>query len=227
MTRPGGSDLTAGPPRAFDAELEGYAWLPRMLDKARATLAGTAGTYQFGCPIDHTCLARLGISPDLLLEFVARHADDRAVLDALRAHGIPSAADAWFDGQAVEQELLCTGIYLRVRARDALPAGEGGRVWAGAEHGAGVTVVLLDAQPGEGQEPHVHPGAEVLVVHDGEATVSLGARQARILRPGEVARIPANIVHAWVNTGAGRFAAVAVHATPGLASDVTSVMPDR
>ena len=35
-------DLTAQAPRGLDAEVEGYAWLPRMLDKARATLAGTA-----------------------------------------------------------------------------------------------------------------------------------------------------------------------------------------
>lgn len=53
-------------------------------------------------------------------------------------------------------------------------------------------------------------------MHDGEATVSLGPRQARILRTGEVVRIPANITHAWVNTGAGRFRAVAVHATPDI-----------
>jgi hypothetical protein len=29
-----------------------------MLDKARATLAGTAGSYLFGCPVDHICIAR-------------------------------------------------------------------------------------------------------------------------------------------------------------------------
>jgi Domain of unknown function (DUF5069) len=52
------NDLTAQAPRGLDAELEGYAWLPRMLDKARATLAGTAGSYLFGCPVDHICIAR-------------------------------------------------------------------------------------------------------------------------------------------------------------------------
>ena len=58
-------------PRGLDAELEGYAWIPRMLDKARATLAGTAGPYLFGCPVDHTCMARLGIAPELVLDLVA------------------------------------------------------------------------------------------------------------------------------------------------------------
>jgi hypothetical protein len=79
------NDLTARAPRGRDAELDGYAWLPRMLDKARATLAETAGGYPFGCPGDHTRMARLAIAPELVLDLAARHTDDHAVLDALRA----------------------------------------------------------------------------------------------------------------------------------------------
>jgi uncharacterized protein DUF5069 len=128
-------DLTVAEPHPLDCQLDGYAWIPRMLDKARATLAGTAGRFQFGCPVDHTCMARLGIAPDLVLDLAARHADDARVLDELRAHGIPSAEEAWFDGVAVEDQLRDEGIYLRVRARDALPEGDGGRIFAGAEPG--------------------------------------------------------------------------------------------
>ena len=189
-------DLTTEAPRGLDAELEGYAWLPRMLDKARATLAGTAGSYLFGCPVDHTCMARLGIAPDLVLDLAARHRDDHAVLEALRAHGIPSPADAWFDGHAVEDELQETGNYLRVRAREALSEADGGRVFASAEHGAAVSVVLVDAAPGDDeQEAHMHPVEEVVVVQQGAATFFLGAQQARIVRAGEVVRIPAGVPH--------------------------------
>jgi quercetin dioxygenase-like cupin family protein len=209
-------DLAVEKPRGLDADLQGYAWLPRMLDKARATLAGTPGTYLFGCPVDHTCLARLGISPELLLELAARYADDDAVLDALRAHGIPPASEAWFDGQAVEDELQTAGTYLRVRTRDALPEGEGGRVFAGAEHGAGVTVVLIEAVPGAGQAAHSHPLAEVVIVQTGEVTIFLGARQARTVRTDEVVRIPAGVPHRWVNTGGVMLRAVAVHGTAAI-----------
>ena len=212
-------DLTRDAPRGLDSELEGYAWLPRMLDKARATLAGTAGSYQFGCPVDHTCMARLGISPDLVLDLAARHVDDHAVLDALRTHGIPSAAEAWFDGQAVEDELQETGNYLRVRTRDALPEANVGRLFAGAEHGANVSVLLHDAEPGEAQETHVHPTEEVVVVQHGAATFFMGAQQARIVHAGEVVRIPAGIAHRWVVAGDRRLLAVAVH---GAAEIVTS-----
>ena len=219
MSGPAAKDLTAQGPRGLDSELEGYAWLPRMLDKARATLAGTASNYPFGCPVDHTCMARLGIAPELVLDLAARHADDRAVLDALRAHGIPPAAEAWFDGQAVEDELQQTGNYLRVRAGEALPEADGGRVLAGAEHGADVSVVLIDAAPGEQQARHVHPVEEVAVVHDGAATFFLGAQQARIVRSGQVVRVPACVPHRWVATGHDRLRAVAVH---GAAEIVTS-----
>jgi quercetin dioxygenase-like cupin family protein len=204
-------DLTAQAPRGPDADLEGYAWLPRMLDKARATLAGTAGHYLFGCPVDHTCMARLGIAPELVLDLATRHSDDHAVLAALRAHGIPPAAEAWFDGQAVEDELQETGNYLRVRARDELPDADGGRVFTGADHGAGVSVVFIDAAPGNEQAPHVHPVEEVVVVHEGAATFFLGAQQARVVRAGQVVRVPAGLPHRWVAMGDSRLRAVAVH----------------
>lgn len=191
-------DLTTHEPRGLAEELEGYAWLPRMLDKARATLAGTPGRYQFGCPVDHTCMARLGITPELLLDLAARHPDDHALLAALRANGIPPAGEAWFDGQAVEDELQDTGNYLRVRGREDLPDSEDGRVFGGAEHGARVSVVLIDAEPDQAQEPHTHPIEEVVAIHDGEATFFLGRRQARTVRAGEIVRIPAGVPHRWV-----------------------------
>ena len=212
-------DLTVGTPRGLDSSLEGYAWLPRMLDKARATLAGTAGSYLFGCPVDHTCMARLGVTPELVLDLAARESDDRAVLEALRAHGIPSAAEAWFDGQAVEDELAETDTYLRVRALDALPDADSGRVFEGSEHGAGVSVVIIDAADGDEQPPHTHPVEEVVVVHDGAATFFLGARQARIVRAGQVVRVPAGVPHRWVVTGKDRLRAVAAY---GAAEIVTA-----
>src|SRR3954470_14586699 len=102
----GARDLTVAYPRALGVELDGYAHLPRMLDKARATLAGTAGTYQFGCPVDPTCMAGLGAVPEVVLVPARRTAEDRRLLRELREqHGIPAAEDAWFDAQAVEDEL--------------------------------------------------------------------------------------------------------------------------
>jgi quercetin dioxygenase-like cupin family protein len=204
-------DLAAEEPRPFGLELEGYAHLPRMLDKARASLAGTSGTYQFGCPVDHTCMARLGVAPDLVLDLAARHADDAAVLQALRDHGIPSATEAWFDAVAVEDELQDEGIYLRVRRGDELPAAPrgGGRVFAGADHGADVDVVLVELPSGQRVDDGPAPTAQVWVIEEGEATFFLGALQARVVRAGEVVRIPADVAWRVENRGEGTLRAVA------------------
>ena len=206
----GAPDLRAGEPRPLGLELEGYAHLPRMLDKARASLAGTAGTYMFGCPVDHTCMARLGVTPELVLDLAGRHADDGAVLAALREHGIPSAEEAWFDAVAVEDELQEEDVYLRVRSRDALPERDVGRVFAGAEHGADVDVVLVDAAPGASRGPFARRSAEVWVIQDGEATFWLGDHQARTVRAGEVVRIPAGASWRYENRGQATLRAVAV-----------------
>src|SRR4051794_25432201 len=92
--------------RRRNDELDGYVYLPRMIDKARATLDGTSGDYPFGCPLDHTCMARLGVSPDIVLDAVRAHDDDLGVLAELRARGIPPAGDVRFDAEAVEEELV-------------------------------------------------------------------------------------------------------------------------
>jgi quercetin dioxygenase-like cupin family protein len=182
-------DLRVVEPEPFDCELDGYAYIPRMLDKARATLAGTNGRYFFGCPVDHTCMARLAVSPELVRELAATHDDDRDVLAALQRHGIPSAADAWFDAQAVEDEVQET--YLRVRNFDELAGG----VFAGGEHGAHVTVEILEADE---QDWHEHDTEEVVVVLEGAATFYLGEQQARIIRARQVVRIPAGVAHRYV-----------------------------
>jgi mannose-6-phosphate isomerase-like protein (cupin superfamily) len=203
-------DLRAGEPRAFGVELEGYAHLPRMLDKARATLAGTAGRYQFGCPVDHTCMARLGVTPELVLDLAARHADDRCVLQALRDHGIPSADEAWFDAVLVEEQLQDEGMYLRVRSREQLPDQGDGRLFAGAEHGADVDVVLVEMGSGQSRPATVATAAQVWVIQEGEAKFFLGSVQARIARAGDVVRIPADVMWRLESTGAGTLRAVAV-----------------
>jgi quercetin dioxygenase-like cupin family protein len=178
-------DLSVVQPEPFDCTLEAYAYIPRMLDKARATLAGTNGRYMFGCPVDHTCMARLGVAPELVLELAATYDDDHDVLAALRAHGIPSAEEAWFDAQTVEDEVQET--YLRVRSVDDLDGG----LFAGSEHGARVTVEWVEAE----QDWHAHDTEEVVAVVDGAVTFFLGEHQARIVRARQIVRIPASVEH--------------------------------
>lgn len=57
-------DLTQRPPRSPRVKLGGYVILPRMLDKGRAELNGTAGEYHFACPLDERFLDFAGLQAE-------------------------------------------------------------------------------------------------------------------------------------------------------------------
>ena len=72
-------DLTKFPPRSARVRLGGYVILPRMLDKGRATLAGTKGEYHYACPLDQRFLEFAGVDPEALKKELAK--SDSEVLE--------------------------------------------------------------------------------------------------------------------------------------------------
>ena len=58
--------------RPMDATLEGYAWLPRLIDKARLARAGELGDIVHPCPVDRRCMGLLGIDVATLHAIVDR-----------------------------------------------------------------------------------------------------------------------------------------------------------
>lgn len=79
-------DLTKRPPRSPRSRLGGFALLPRMLDKGRATLAGTNGEYHFNCPLDQHILNFAGIEPKSLLAELKKGSGDGEILTWINAH---------------------------------------------------------------------------------------------------------------------------------------------
>lgn len=79
-------NLTQRPPRSPRVRLGGYVLLPRMLDKGRATLAGTNGEYHYACPLDQRFLSFVGIDPEALKEQIAGGLGDGAILAWVQAH---------------------------------------------------------------------------------------------------------------------------------------------
>ena len=72
-------DLTREEPRSPYEELGGEQFAARALDKCRATLAGCAGEYKFGCPMDQHFFTETGIDENEFKEFVATGASDEEV----------------------------------------------------------------------------------------------------------------------------------------------------
>jgi hypothetical protein len=87
--QPAAPNLTQRPPRSPRLRLGGYAMLPRILDKARASLAGLAGDYKFGNPMDRHFFALTGIAPEALLEQVKSAAGDWDILQWVNEQAKP------------------------------------------------------------------------------------------------------------------------------------------
>lgn len=77
-------DLRREAPRRWSERIEGIPWLPRLIDKARASNAGMLGTYLYGqSPMDTRCLHVLGLGHSSFENIVAQASDDRAVIEAI------------------------------------------------------------------------------------------------------------------------------------------------
>ncbi|HXN34724.1 MAG TPA: DUF5069 domain-containing protein, partial [Opitutaceae bacterium] len=90
-------DLTRHPPRSPRVQLGGFIHLPRLLDKARATAAGTNGEYNYDCPLDQHFFVFTGIKAKALLAEVRKGRSDTQMLGWVRVHTkvLPSEVAAW------------------------------------------------------------------------------------------------------------------------------------
>ena len=79
-------DLTVHPPRSARIRLGGYAVLPRMLDKCRATLTGKNGSYHYNCPLDQRFLNFAGVDAEVLQAEVAKGLSDNEILQWIIAN---------------------------------------------------------------------------------------------------------------------------------------------
>jgi hypothetical protein len=114
-------DLTKGPPRSPRVGLGGYAILPRMLDKGRATIAGKHGEYHYDCPTDQRFLNFVGISADALKKQLAAGKGDGEILQ-------------WIEKNAkykrTEAEIASWSAHCAQRA----PADTESREWFNGQH---------------------------------------------------------------------------------------------
>ncbi len=83
----------------------------------------------------------------------------------------------------------------------------------GAEHGATISVILDDSEPGHGPRLHKHPYDETWVVIDGNLTFQAGEDHLAA-GPGDIVIVPPEMPHKFTNDGPGRCHLVCIHANP-------------
>jgi hypothetical protein len=80
-------DLTQRPPRSPRVRLGGFVFLPRILDKGRALLAGKIGAYRYGAKaMDRHFFNFVGLDPDALKTEIAKGGGDLELLTWIHAH---------------------------------------------------------------------------------------------------------------------------------------------
>ena len=89
-----GPDLTKRAPRSPHCRLGGYVLLPRVLDKGRATLAGTNGEFNYDAPMDQHLKEFLGLDFAALKEQLATGKGDGGILEWVNANA-PQKRSAW------------------------------------------------------------------------------------------------------------------------------------
>lgn len=183
----------------MDATLDGYAWLPRMIDKSRAARAGTLGDGVHPCPVDRRCLALLGIDLATFSEVVARSADDGEVLAGLRAAGIAPAAAAWFDALAWEDALAA----MVWRSDGEVISDRDARNIMILHAEDAVTVTWSRYSSGErGPDLHLHrEHTDAFYVLSGALRFALGPEGEQIVRAraGTLVSAPPGVAHSFMN----------------------------
>ena len=90
-------DLTLHPPRSMRVRIGGFAHLGRLLDKARAFIAGKNGPYHFNCPLDRQFFDFTGIDHEKMLSEIKTGKSDTEMLAWVRANTkrLPFEVFAW------------------------------------------------------------------------------------------------------------------------------------
>ncbi len=90
-------DFTQHPPRSTRVRLGGFAHLPRLLDKARAEVAGKNGPYHYNCPLDRSFFVFTGIDHEAMLAEIKQGRSDTEMLAWVREKSprLPAEIFAW------------------------------------------------------------------------------------------------------------------------------------
>jgi len=79
-------DLTQHPPRSVRVRIGGYAHLARLLDKARAVIAGKNADYHYDCALDKMFFAFTGLTAEAVFAEIKSGKSDLEMLTWINAN---------------------------------------------------------------------------------------------------------------------------------------------
>lgn len=94
-----------------------------------------------------------------------------------------------------------------------LPGSDEARDFVGKEHGAGVTLIVIDAPTGHGPNLHRHPYEEIFVVYAGRGRFFVNGAEVEATA-GDIVIAPAGTAHRFINAGDDHLRLTAIHHAP-------------
>ena len=86
--------------------------------------------------------------------------------------------------------------------------------FVGADHAdVGVSIYIIEAQPGRGAPLHVHEYDEIVIIQEGCSRLVVGD-EIREVGPGDILVVKARTPHGFINVGEGILKQVDVHLNP-------------
>lgn len=86
--------------------------------------------------------------------------------------------------------------------------------FVGADHAdVGVSIYLIEAQPGHGAPLHIHEYDEIVIIQEGRSRMVIG-NETREVGTGDILVVKARTPHGFVNIGEGVLKQVDVHLNP-------------
>jgi mannose-6-phosphate isomerase-like protein (cupin superfamily) len=105
-----------------------------------------------------------------------------------------------------------------IRQED-LPWSAIARELVGEEHGGvGLCILFVDARPGQGPGLHKHPYEEIFIVQEGRGTFVVGDEEIEV-GAGEIAIVPSDTPHRFVNSGDGPLRQIDIHVSPSFSTE--------
>lgn len=103
--------------------------------------------------------------------------------------------------------------YRVIRSGELQPSPKGTVTFEGKDFGSGVSMFLIDYEPGEGPDLHKHPYPETWIVRNGNARFTAGEQEIDG-GSGDILVVQGEIPHKFKNLGPGRLDIICIHPSP-------------
>jgi mannose-6-phosphate isomerase-like protein (cupin superfamily) len=104
-------------------------------------------------------------------------------------------------------------VYNVIRSGDLQPSPTGTVRVEGEPYGSGVSIFLVNNEPGAGPGLHRHPYPETWVVRSGKAVVTAGGEDIEA-GAGDIVVVHSQVPHKFKNAGTGRLDIICIHPSP-------------